>query len=167
MASPRPAPSGAPPDPPLWRASHFHAPLATSRVDFVRGQVVGAEARALIDLLGHQHFAAERLGQILQAGRDIDRIADHRELRMALVADVARDGHAGVDADPEANGFEQAVGERAVQRLDIGGDRDAGVDRLPAGDFRRLAEAKQRQKSVAQDLVGLAARADDPACSPR
>ena len=87
-----------------------------------------------IDFLGHQNLAAERLRQILQAGRDIDRIADHRELRMALVPDVARDDEAGVDADAEANRVVQSVRQGEVQSVDIGGDGRACGDRLPASD---------------------------------
>src|SRR5208282_1733638 len=81
----------------------------------------------------------------------------HGELGVALVADIAGDGYARVDADPEAYGFAQDVSERVVQRLDPLGDRGAGSDRLPARGFRPAAHAEQRQKSVAQDLVRLSA----------
>src|SRR5208283_5081387 len=117
-------------------ASHLHRRVATPRVDFVSGQIVWPEPCTLINLLRHHDFAAERLGQLLEAGGDIDGIADHRELRMALVADIAGNGDARIDADPEPDGFEQRVSERAVERLDPSGDRGAGGDRLSARDFR-------------------------------
>src|ERR1700722_12337410 len=68
-------------------APRFHDSLAAARVDLMGRKVAWAEAGALVDLLRHQYFAAERLGQRLEAGGDVDRIADHGELRMALVAD--------------------------------------------------------------------------------
>ena len=131
------------------------------------GRASGAEAGALVDLFRHQHFAANRLGQVLETSGDIDRIADHRELRMALIADGAGDGHAGVDADAEADRLDQRMSQRAVQPLDPGGDRGAGGDRLPAGDVGRIAHAEQRQQPVAQHLVGLAAGVQAPRGSPR
>ena len=77
---------------------------------------VGRKAGLDVDLLGHQHLAAERLGQVLQARRDIDRVADHGELRVPLVADVAGDDEAGVEADAEADRLDRTVRQRAVQR---------------------------------------------------
>ena len=125
----------------------------------MRRQVVGAEAGAFIDLLGHHDLATERLGQFLEAGGDVDRVADHRELGMVLVADIAGDGDAGVNADAKPDRLGQRVGERAIQRLDPGRDRGAGSDRLAAGGFRPRAHAEQREQPVAQDLVRLPARA--------
>ena len=131
------------------------------------GEVVWTEASALVDLFRHQHFATQRLGQRLETSRDVDRIADHRELRVALVSDGAGDCHAGVDADAEADRLDQRISQRAVEALDSGGDCGAGGDRLPAGDVGLVAHAEQRQQPVAQHLVGLARRRSTPRCSRR
>ena len=84
------------------------------------GEVVSTEASALVDLFRHQHFATQRLGQRLETSGDVDRVADHRELRMALIADRAGDGHAGVDADPEADRLDQRMSQRLVEALELG-----------------------------------------------
>jgi hypothetical protein len=140
-------------------APDFHAFLASARLDVVGGEVVWTEASALVDLFRHQDFATQRLGQRLETSRDIDRIADHRELRMTLVSDGAGDGHPRVNADTEPDRLDQRISQRAVETLDLGRDRGAGADRLPAGDFGPAAHAKQGQQAVAQHLVGLAAGA--------
>ncbi len=140
-------------------APDFHAFLASARLDVVGGEVVWTEASALVDLFRHQDFATQRLGQRLETSRDIDRIADHRELRMALVSDGAGDCHAGVNADAEADRLDQRMTERAIEAFDPGGDCGAGGDRLPAGDVGPAAHAEQGQQPVTQHLVGLAAGA--------
>ena len=104
----------------------------------------------------------DQLGEVLQAGRDIDRIADHGELRMALVADVACDDQAAVYPNAEADRIVLAGDERRVQPFDVGGDGGACRDRLPAGLRRPAAEAEQGEQPIAEDLVGLSARIRSP-----
>ena len=90
------------------------------------GEGVRSEAGVLVDLFRHQHFARHRLGQVLETRGDINRIADHRELRVALITDGAGDGYAGVDADAEADRLDKRMSQRGVQPSDPVGDRGAG-----------------------------------------
>jgi hypothetical protein len=113
------------------------------------------EASALVDLFRHQHFATQRLGQRLETSRDIDRIADHRELRMALVSDGPGDRHPRVNADPKSDRLDQRISQCAIEALNSGCDCGAGGDRLPARDVWRVAHTEQRQQAVTQNLVGL------------
>ena len=105
--------------------------VSAADLDLVRRQIIGGESCPDVDLLAHQHLAAQALGQTLQARGDVDRIADRRELRVALITNVACDGETRVDADAEANGLEQPVGKGTVELLDIGRDHRSGDDRRP------------------------------------
>ena len=108
----------------------------------MRGQIVGAEAGQNAHVVRNQSLAADQLGQVLQAGRDIDRVADHRELRVALIADVARDDQAAVNPDAEADRIVRPGDERRVQPFDVGGDGGACRDRLPAASAGRPRRPK-------------------------
>ena len=106
-----------------------------------------------------EHPLRPLLGQLAEARRLVDRVADHRVLKALLGADVAGHGDPRRDADPEADPAHLAV--EAIGEPPRGAQRVAG--RVVAG--HRGAEDAQR--SVALELVdeaalGLDGLDDDP-----
>ena len=122
--------------------SNLDEGVPAADLDLLRRQIIGGETCPDVDLFAHQHFAAQALGQTLQARGDVDRIADRRELCVALITNVACGSETRVDADAEANGLEQPVGKAAVELLDIGRDYRSRDDRRPTSFLWKPCEPK-------------------------
>src|SRR5262249_13552734 len=136
---------------------------APANRDLARGQRVGGEARARADVLRDQRLAIELLGQVLEPRRDVDGIAERGEHDVVLVADVADDDLAPVDADAEADGLAEVSREFGVQMLDVGRDRTDRRERLAARKLGSAVEAEEREHTIAEKLVRLSAvRLDSP-----
>ena len=57
-----------------------------------------------------------RLGELFDAGGDVHRVADQRELRFASAADGACDHHTGVDANADPKLALELLGDEAVDQ---------------------------------------------------
>src|SRR3954453_3669869 len=79
---------------------------------------------------------------------------------MVAIADVADDDFATVYADAEADRFAQIVLKELIELVDVNRDLCRRPERLAACSLRIGAEPEQRQLSVADELVGLAAAFD-------
>ena len=83
------------------------------------GQGVARQSGSPVDLLGHQDLAVERPGQVLQPRGDVDGVADHGELGMPLIADVAGDHDAGVDPDAEPDRRDGPQRQCVIEHVDL------------------------------------------------
>jgi len=73
-----------------------------------------------------------RLGHVLQARCDVDRIAQRGEHGMIAEADVADDDFAAVNADSELHRLLQFAGQLVIHVFDVRGDDGCGADCLAA-----------------------------------
>ena len=155
--------SSAPDPPPARRCGPSRFASRPRASTSWAGRASGAEAGALIDLLRHQHFAAERLGQRLEraatfTGSPITVNCAWRSYPMAPAMVMPA-------WMPMPNGSARpAHGERRYSGFRPG-PRLRRWPRSPAGRRRRAGRPmpNKRQEPVAQHLVGLAASADDGA----
>ena len=53
-------------------------------------------------MAGEQDLVTGGLGELFDAGCDVDGVSDQCELELAAAADGARDHHPGVDADSDS-----------------------------------------------------------------
>ena len=140
---------------PVHRDRRAHAP------DRQRAEVV-ADEQALDQAIGAgaDHDAAG-LGQVLQAGGDVGRLADHRHRVAALAgADVAHHHEPGVDADPDRQ-LDARLRHRIVQRGDRLDHAEPGADRPLGVVLVRPRIAEIRQDAVADVVADMAAIAAD------
>src|SRR6201984_1588283 len=79
---------------------------------------------------------------------------------MILIADIADDHFATVNSDPETDRLPQVMPKKLIQLIDIGSNHRRSLQRLSTSCFRIGAEPEQRQLSIAEKLVGLAAAFD-------
>ena len=83
--------SPAPPDPPpASPPAPSPCPSRPRASTSCAGRASRRQAGLAVDLLRHQHLAVERPGQVLQARGDVDGVADHGELGVPRIADLAR-----------------------------------------------------------------------------
>ena len=109
--------------------------------------------------LGDENRAG--LGEGLEAGREVHRVAHRLELRPRVPADGAHHDGPGVDADPRA-------GAQAALGLDLGAEGVHALldlDGSPAGPERRVLQGhrgpEERQDAVARELLHRALVAVD------
>ncbi len=80
----------------------YRGRLAFQLVRSTVGEAGRTHIQGVNGLLGHQDRITGGLGQLLDAGCDVDSIADQCEFQLAPATDGARDHHTGVDADPDS-----------------------------------------------------------------
>ena len=130
----------------------FHAPCPEL---LEHEEAFDQAARAVPD----QHGA--RLGQRLQAGGDVRRLADHRHLVAELAgADVAGDYESGVDSDAHRD-LHPGVADLSVQRLHRLDDLQAGLDRAPGIVLVGTREAEVDENAVADVVADMAVEPSD------
>jgi uncharacterized protein DUF3631 len=98
--------------------------------------------------LGDQDWVVSRLGQLLDAGGDVDGVADQRELQLASPADGARDHCAGVDADADPKLATESLGDEAV-------DQHSGVQRRVGVIRKIIRRTEDSQSAVAKELIDM------------
>ena len=122
------------------------------------GSPVGESSRArgegIGGLLGEKDCVAGGLGELLDAGGDVDGVADQRELQLASAADGARDHHTGVDPDADPKRAAESLADQAV-------DHHRGVHRGVGVIGQIVGGAEHRQRAVAEELVDMSAGVDD------
>src|ERR1700716_742616 len=67
-------------------------------------------------LLGEQDRVTGGLGELLNAGSDVDGVADQGELKLACPADGPGDHFTGVDADTDPQRAAEPLGDKAVNQ---------------------------------------------------
>ena len=111
--------------------------------------------------LGDDHGA--RLGECLQAGGEVRRVADHGLLLGRTLPDEVADHHQP-GRDAHARGERRAPGRaqpaHRVEDLEPGADRPLGIVLV------RLGEAEIGQHAVAQEPGDVAVEARDPGRDP-
>ena len=65
------------------------------------GEVGRSRSQRIDGLLGEKDCVTGGLGELLDAGCDIDGVTDQGELQLAPAADGSRDHHPGVDTDAD------------------------------------------------------------------
>src|SRR3954466_5853108 len=118
------------------------------------GERGGPRSQGIDSVLSYKDGVACGLGQLLDAGSDVDRVADQGELQLAPTADRARDHHTGVDPDPDPQRTAESLSDKA---FDHNGGAHRGVSMT--GEVVRRAEYGQR--SVAEELVDMPTDVDD------
>jgi len=132
---------------------------------------VGGEAREIQrGVAGHvdgdDELGVVVLGRLLEAGGDVDRVADGREVEAFAPAHPADDRRAGVDADadPDAQRRRKIAGQLGAERRQAFDHRARGGERLATAGGRPDVDPEQRHHPVAGELVGDAAGLGD--CRP-
>ena len=105
-------------------------------------------------LLGEQDRVAGGLGELLDAGGDVDGVADQGELQLASAADGAGDHHTGVDADADPKLATESLGDQAV-------NQHSGVQRRIGMIRKVVRSAEDGQRAVAEELVDMPTGIDD------
>ena len=100
--------------------------------------------------LGDEHAVAGAARRLLDAGGDVDRVADDAELEAAAAADRPDQHEPGVDADADAAAL-------AEVRLDRRDDRARGGDAAVGVVGQRLGRAEHAEHAVAEELCSRAA----------
>jgi hypothetical protein len=88
-------------------------------------------------------------GDLLKAGRDVCRTAEHFSPVSGLAGYTADDDHSGIHPDPHTETDEAAIRSRELLFSDNGGDRERGAHRAFGIVFVRLRHAEICQQSVA------------------
>ena len=97
-------------------------------------------------LLCKKDCVTRGLGELLDAGSDVDRVADKSEFEFASAADGAGDHHTGVDADTDPQLPAKSLGHKAMDHHRRTYRRIGMIAEVVRG-------AKHRQRSVAEELV--------------
>jgi hypothetical protein len=90
-------------------------------------------------LAGEKDCVAGGLGELLDAGCDVDGVADQGELELAAAADGACDHYTGVDADADPKRAAESLGDQPVNQ-NRGGDSGVGM----IGEVVRGTENRER-----------------------
>ena len=104
--------------------------------------------------MGEKDGVAGGLGELLDAGSHVRRVADQAELQMSSAANGASDHHTGVDPDADPKLTAESLGDEAVNQHS-GAHRGIGM----IGEIVRSAEDGQR--AVAEELVDVPSGVDD------
>ena len=114
----------------------------------------GRDSQGVDGLVGEQDRVAGGLGELLDAGGDVDGVTDQGELELASAADGSGDHHTGVDPDADPKRAAESLGDETVNQH-RGGHRGVGM----IGEVVRGAEDGQR--AVAEELVDVPTGVDD------
>ena len=114
----------------------------------------GRASQGVDGLLGEQDRVTGGLGELFDAGSDVDGVADQGELQLASAADGSGDHHTGVDPDADPKLPAESLGDESVNQHS-GGHRGVGMIR----EIVRGAEDGQR--AVAEELVDVPTGVDD------
>src|SRR5439155_1524825 len=134
--------------------SHRHQPTAVPDRHLVARERRDVDRRTGRDLLGEDEQATVLLRELLEAARDVDRVAHRREIDALAVAHPSDDRGARVDADPDLERYLQLLAELAVERGEALHDLEGGGDGLAAAELSPGRDAEERD----QRLLGLARR---------
>src|SRR5262249_14539669 len=94
------------------------------------------------------------LGELLDAGSDVDGVTDQSELQLAAGADGAGNHHTGVDPDANPKRATESLGDEA---LNPHSSIDSGVGMIG----KVVGGAEDRQGAVAEELVDVPTSVDD------
>src|SRR2546425_5570733 len=133
--------------------SHHHQPTAVPDRHLVARERGDVDRRTGRDLLGEDEQATVLLRELLEAARDVDRVAHRREIDALAVAHPADDRGARVDADPDLERYLQPLPELAVERGEALHDLAGGGYGLAAAALRLGLDAEERHHAVARELV--------------
>ena len=76
----------------------------------------GRVSQGVDALAGKQDRVAGGLGELLDAGSDVDGVTDQRELELASTADGAGDHHTCVDTDADPKLAAEPLGDQAMNQ---------------------------------------------------
>jgi hypothetical protein len=93
-------------------------------------------------------------GELLDAGCDIDRVADKVEFEMTCATDGPGDDNAGVDPDADRKLAGELLGNKAMNQHRSGHD---GIGMIREA----IRGTKDRQSAVTEQLVDVPARVND------
>src|SRR6266446_2770083 len=133
--------------------SHHHQPTAVPDRHLVARERRDVDRRTGRDLLGEDEQATVLLRELLEAARDVDRVAHRREIDALAVAHASDDRRARVDADPDAERYLKLLAELAVERREVPDDRAGGCHGLAAAELDPGLGAEERHDAVARELV--------------
>src|SRR5271155_980873 len=109
----------------------------------------GRSRRRGVDaLLGEEDRVAGGLGELLDAGSDVEGIPDQSERELASPADGAGDHKAGVDPDADPKRAAESLGDQTMNQHS-GGHRSVG---MISQVVRRTEDS---QGAVAEELVDV------------
>ena len=92
------------------------------------GQSGRSRSQGVDGLVGKKDRIPGGLGELLDAGSDVDGVTDQGELELACAADGAGDHQPGVDPDTDPQLTAKPFGDKAVNQ-DSGGYRGVGMVR--------------------------------------
>src|SRR5271156_5788907 len=99
-------------------------------------------------LLGEKDRVAGRLGELLDAGGDVDGVTDQSELELVCTADSPSDHQTGVDAGADPKVAAESLFDVAVNQ-NSGAHRGVGMVREVVGG------AEDGQSAVAEEFVDV------------
>src|ERR1700722_14262069 len=109
----------------------------------------GRTSRQGIDaLLGEKDRVAGGFGELLDAGSDIDRVADEGELQLAPAADGSGDHRPGVDPDPDAKLPAEPLCNQTMNQY-------RGLHRAVGVIGQVVGGAEDRKCAVTEELVDM------------
>ena len=110
----------------------------------------GRDTQGVDGLFGDEDRVAGGLGQLFDAGSDVDGVADQSELQLSSAADRAGDHHTGVDPDADSKRVAESVRDEPMNQR---GSAHGGV-----GMMREIIRGTEhRQRAVAEELVDMPA----------
>src|SRR3977135_2603590 len=112
------------------------------------GESGRSRSQGVDGVVGEKDCVASGLGELLDAGSDVDGVADKGELELACAADGAGDHLTGVDPDADPKPAAESRGDKAMNQHS-GGHRGVGIVREVVGG------AEDGQSAVAQELVDM------------
>ena len=102
---------------------------------------------------GNENVYAKPPSICLDTAGDVDRVADHGELKLIVVADITMDHVAVVNSDRHANGVSAVSMAALVPRINGSQNVECAARRI-AGVLRtRQGWAKSRHQAIAQILI--------------
>ena len=108
----------------------------------------GGRTQRVYGLAGEKDRVAGGLGELLDAGRDVDGVADQSELELACAANGSGDHWTGVDPDADPKFAVGSLGDEAV-------DESSGAYRR-IGVIRKIIRcAEDGQRAIAEELVDM------------